>query len=376
LKAEAALPRRPRIINSKNIFYVNGDNNNFGDIQLGDITNTPQSSAQKRKYVDGSHQEIQNKRPNHQPDQDQNPSTSMFGKWNKFLENRNNFHPYSPEYHRIIRSGQIVSHLPYLDPEIYLDHVAQHKHHEYPFPENCRSYINNVMDQNDIKEYKKAIRKVPDENDSTLVFLEYQFNAIYAFHTTHQDIFSREVTFNNLFLFPFFRAVAATIATELENTKTDFCDGEVYLESMSKQLRILNMLNDDRNQYKADGLIKMYGYKNLEVALLETSSHLGSTEQGKSRFDHHKGLFGTLAMLKTIADEYQYSSLETFKQTKVLFIHASNTTVYLWSMKLVPEGDIYDIWLEDSLDIKPQTTNHTLVISWNLFPTLFNFIGK
>jgi hypothetical protein len=113
------------------------------------------------------------------------------------------------------------------------------------------------------------------------------------------------------------------------------------------------MLNDDRNQYKADGLIKMYGYKNLKVALLETSSHLGSTKQGKSKFDRHKGLFGILAMLKTIAGEYQYGSLETFKQIKALFIHDSNTTVYLWSMKLAPKGDIYDLWLEDSLDIKP-----------------------
>lgn len=78
---------------------------------------------------------------------------------------------------------------------------------------------------------------------------------------------------------------------------------------------------DDRNMYKADGLIRMY----LEILLLETSHHFGSTDHRKSKFDHHKGLFGSLSVLKTIADEYQYASLQTFKTVKVFFfVRATN----------------------------------------------------
>jgi hypothetical protein len=77
------------------------------------------------------------------------------------------------------------------------------------------------------------------------------------------------------------------------------------LEAMSAQLKSLIMLVDDRAKHKADCLIRMYGYKRLEILLLKTSSYFGSTDQSKSKFDHHKGSFGTLATLKTAADDYR-----------------------------------------------------------------------
>ncbi|KAI8883334.1 hypothetical protein K501DRAFT_294663 [Backusella circina FSU 941] len=156
--------------------------------------------------------------------------------------------------------------------------------------------------------------------------MEDQFLAIYVFHTTNQDISDREVTFNHLLVFPFLRAVVVVITAELKSKKIDFCDGEVYLESMSTQLRLVNMLADDRHQCKADGIIKMYGYKKIEVALLETSSYFGCTDQ-------------------------------------ILFIHATNVTIYLWSMSLGPEGDVYDIWLEGSLYMKPHMDDKLECIS-------------
>jgi hypothetical protein len=47
----------------------------------------------------------------------------------------------------------------------------------------------------------------------------------------------------------------------------------------------------------ADGIIKRYGSP-LEILLLEASGCFGSTERSKIAFNHHKGLFGALAMLK------------------------------------------------------------------------------
>ncbi|CAO3607218.1 unnamed protein product [Mucor hiemalis] len=132
-----------------------------------------------------------------------------------------------------------------------------------------------------------------------------------------------------------FSPVAAAVAAEFGAAKTDFCDGEVCLEAMSTQLKALNMLIDGRNKYNADGLIRMYG------------------DQSKSNFDHHKVFFGSLAMIKTIADEYQYASITTFKKVKVIFVHASDTIVYLWSVSFVPDESIYELWLEDILEIKP-----------------------
>ncbi|KAI8091742.1 hypothetical protein BDF21DRAFT_449119 [Thamnidium elegans] len=357
LKAETALPKKIRIINSKNTFNMIGNNN--GNIRLGDTYNASESSSMntKRKANDDFEEIAITKKP-YQPEFVENAEeiNSILGKWNKFLENKENFHPYSPEYHRVIRCGKTVSSRPSLDKELYDQHVSQHEEKEYSLPEVCMSYIDNIMNQHDLKKYRKAIRKVPEvegKDEDTFLFVENIFQSIYNFHTTYKDIHDGETEFNGLFLFPFLNAVAAAVAAELGAAKTDFCYGEVCLEAMSTQLKALNMMVDGRNKYNADGLIRMYGYKKLEILLLETSSYFGCSDKPKSKFDHHKGLFGSLAMMKTVADEYQYASITTFKKLKIIFAHASDTTVYLWSMSFIPDESIYELWLEDILEIKP-----------------------
>ncbi|ORE06183.1 hypothetical protein BCV72DRAFT_207877, partial [Rhizopus microsporus var. microsporus] len=68
-----------------------------------------------------------------------------------------------------------------------------------------------------------------------------------------------------------------------------------------------------------DVLIKLYGLKQSEILLLETSVSFGNTEKVKINFDHHKGTFGCLTMLKVLADEFFYASEEAFKKLKSFF---------------------------------------------------------
>ncbi|EIE81514.1 hypothetical protein RO3G_06219 [Rhizopus delemar RA 99-880] len=72
-----------------------------------------------------------------------------------------------------------------------------------------------------------------------------------------------------------------------------------------------------------DGLIKLYDLKQLEILLLGTSGSFGNTDMVKIYFDHHKGTFRCLAMLKVLADEFFYASEEIFKKLKIFFLHAS-----------------------------------------------------
>lgn len=67
--------------------------------------------------------------------------------------------------------------------------------------------------------------------------------------------------------------------------------GEASLTAMKKQMKDYG----DANPYLADSIVKMYGLYEPEV-LLETSSHFGCEDKTKSSFDHHKDLFGGLAM--------------------------------------------------------------------------------
>lgn len=125
--------------------------------------------------------------------------------------------------------------------------------------------------------------------------------------------------FNDILLYPFLKAVCIANDTGVPQFKV----GETRLRAMSKKTNKSEIESDESTLYKADSIISLYGFNKLEILLLETSGHLGSSANSKSSFDHHKGLFGSLSILKAIADNYSFGSLKTFKNVKVFFIHAA-----------------------------------------------------
>lgn len=102
--------------------------------------------------------------------------------------------------------------------------------------------------------------------------------------------------------------------------KAGFRPGEAQLIVMGKQLKSIPLYKEDNHSYLADEIIKLYGPENIEVLLLETSGCFGSNDKPKISFDHHKGLFGALAMLKSIADEFPMATVGTFQRCKVFFL--------------------------------------------------------
>ncbi|KAG1053460.1 hypothetical protein G6F43_004462 [Rhizopus delemar] len=229
------------------------------------------------------------------------------------------FERIGPESHNIIRCGKGISPRPTLDRDIYKRHGEGHVECKHLLPSEYVPYINSVIDS--------AIGSVPDRENG----LGYE-------------------SFENVFQA---RAISGVVAAEVNECKADFKDGEAQLESMTQQLKASGLYKDNKSQYKADGLIKMDGIKKLEIVLLETSYHFGSKDKCKAAFDHHKGLFGSLSMLKTIADCFSLGTMESFKTVKVFFVQAAETTVYLWSLRFESIACLYEFWLEDRLTIKP-----------------------
>ncbi|EIE90024.1 hypothetical protein RO3G_14735 [Rhizopus delemar RA 99-880] len=146
---------------------------------------------------------------------------------------------------------------------------------------------------------KKAIGSVPDRENG----LGYE---------SFENVFQASIL-----LYPFLRVISGVVAAEVNECKADFKDGEAQLESMTQQLKASGLYKDNKSQYKADGLIKMDGIKKLEIVLLETSYRFGSKGRCKAGFDHHKGFFGSLSMMKTIADCFSLGTMESFKKVKV-----------------------------------------------------------
>lgn len=103
--------------------------------------------------------------------------------------------------------------------------MNDHENLEYSFPSRCIPYAQRIMEKETLKEYRNAIRQIPDddtEKDARLL-LESIFQGLYDLHTTIQVIPDGETTFNSLFLFPFLRSVARAISHEVDTAKTDFC---------------------------------------------------------------------------------------------------------------------------------------------------------
>ncbi|KAL9538744.1 hypothetical protein MBANPS3_010706 [Mucor bainieri] len=172
--------------------------------------------------------------------------------------------------------------------------------------------------------------------------------AWYVIYTTKQKLEARECVFNDFLIYPFLKCLAALVRETIDDCIAEFVVGETPLESMKKQL----VEEDESSLYLADGLIKLFGLKEVEIVLLETSSHFGCTDSAKIAFDHHKGMYGTLAMLKSIADAFYLGKAETFAKIKVFFVQAAGRRLYLWSMRYVEEGPAYELWLEDVLNFK------------------------
>ncbi|KAG2237314.1 hypothetical protein INT48_009047 [Thamnidium elegans] len=82
------------------------------------------------------------------------------------------------------------------------------------------------------------------------------------------------------------------------------------------------------------------------------SGQFGNSDQTKIKFDHHKAMFGLLAMMKIVAGEYQYASLQHFSKCKFFFLHGAGDGLQLWS--LVYQEVVFDFWQEATLTILPK----------------------
>ena len=130
-----------------------------------------------------------------------------------------------------------------------------------------------------------------------------------------------ETTFNEAAVWPAIKF--ALYAMTKNNRRLKFFPGEDRLRSMSVQLEANRLGDDLRACYKADAILRCPKLHNeMEILLLETSNAFNTADQPKISFDFHKGVYGSLSMLKTIADLYQYANFQIMTKLRVYFVHA------------------------------------------------------
>ncbi|KAL0077720.1 hypothetical protein F4703DRAFT_1910643 [Phycomyces blakesleeanus] len=156
-------------------------------------------------------------------------------------------------------------------------------------------------------------------------------------YTSHFLFKGSEDAFSEVLVKPFVNIVARNL--EPEDCKAGFFKGQPILESMTSQLKLQKVFVDLKSQYKNDGLVKLFGLKEIGVFL-------------RLCFDNHKGMFGGVAMLKSIVDHYSCASIESFENVKVFFLNAVGKQLHLWSLSF-KINRIFDMWIEGSLLLIP-----------------------
>ncbi|KAI8144736.1 hypothetical protein BJV82DRAFT_57723 [Fennellomyces sp. T-0311] len=133
---------------------------------------------------------------------------------------------------------------------------------------------------------------------------------------------------------------------------------------MTTQLQESNALQDDRSMYKADGILRCKDPKNghnMELALLETSKAYDAASPTKFNYDFHKGMYGSVAMLKTIADRFRYASFKVFSRLKLYFLHAHTEHIRLWSISC-PEPRVFLMMREDKCTVPVDSNDDPKVL--------------
>ncbi|KAG0795861.1 hypothetical protein G6F16_010691 [Rhizopus arrhizus] len=242
-------------------------------------------------------------------------------KWIEFLadaEQNKNFHRYSPEKNGETRLGAKLSPHPHANKDTYRKMKMQLKQHEASGTWiDVKSYIRSLVAASDIDEFEQNI-----ENKELVEGQEKTRRCI-------KDI--------------------SVLAMMKKNGHAPyFIPGEDELEAMTAQLKKMGQKTDKRKIYKADGIIRLERYMNLEVLILETAGAFGHEDYTKTAFDNSKGMFALLSMLKTIADRYKHASVEEFSKLKLYFVQPSGYHIRLWSMQYAKNG-LYDFVREEKI---------------------------
>ncbi|KAG0171798.1 hypothetical protein DFQ28_004777 [Apophysomyces sp. BC1034] len=111
-------------------------------------------------------------------------------------------------------------------------------------------------------------------------------------------------------------------------------------------------------RYYADGIMKLNGF---EFLLTEVSSGYNSADKSKVSFDHYKAVFGMLAMLKTLAQQFSQATFGTFSKVKVHFVHAHGTAFRYWSMSTPAKG-VYVMVKEQRVVVPVEFHNKDLTL--------------
>ncbi|CEI86454.1 hypothetical protein RMCBS344292_00894 [Rhizopus microsporus] len=152
---------------------------------------------------------------------------------------------------------------------------------------------------------------IVDESNKEAAFMHEYFVYMYSFYKS-PSLIDNEAMFNHKLIWPLFEMTCS-------HSCLKFVPGEVLLSSTEEP-------------YNADAVVK---FEDIEICLLETSGYYGLNDKGRFGYDHLKGAFGAISMIRHAYKKYPYATTTAAQELRVFFMHAKEKRLNLWSIKFV-----------------------------------------
>ncbi|CAO3651583.1 unnamed protein product [Mucor hiemalis] len=100
----------------------------------------------------------------------------------------------------------------------------------YPLPGAIIPYVDKVMNSENLKEYERNIKNIPDFEEKDEVAMEFVqgiFNASHNLYKTKQNIKEFESIFNDLYVHPYLKITANALFETREKSQSELTVGEI-----------------------------------------------------------------------------------------------------------------------------------------------------
>ncbi|KAF7724537.1 hypothetical protein EC973_000914 [Apophysomyces ossiformis] len=134
-------------------------------------------------------------------------------------------------------------------------------------------------------------------------------------------------------LWPLLELVASTASSEREVLMTP---GETPLLAMNSDNK---GKEDNRCVFNVDGTLRVDTLDKAEMLTLEVTGAYGFKDRSRCGYDHVKGAFSCLAMLRKLAHAYYAAGFEIFSKLRMYFLHVKERKVKLWAV-YTPEPEV------------------------------------
>ncbi|OBZ82077.1 hypothetical protein A0J61_09872 [Choanephora cucurbitarum] len=216
------------------------------------------------------------------------------------------------------------------------------------YKDRLRIKFDSILDRFPFKtkEQRKIVQTLGNDEhwdavDYGLLNAKFIYSSFIAMNTLFSQPISLEANesmFNHMAIWP--------ILSLAIDDRTSFLPGEIELSASSKN-------------YNADALIK---YGEVEVCVLETSGRYKLEDNARFGYDHVKGAFALLSMIKAIYKKYRFATKETAVELRVHFVHARGTKMHLWSLE-APFENTFVIQRVASTEIPATASDSSSILS-------------